>query len=267
MPKIGEPARKDRPSRALPTNRVAFQKQLDILRAFGASSDPPGQPVRNVDVSKLVKLNQTTVGLITPFFVEIGLLQRTVDGLIPVPEVVEFNQAFKWSPETASNRLAPVISKTWFANALMVKLRFSAMSESDAIQELALASSAGPAYRSQVDTLLDYLHVAGVVVRENGQVRQGRTTGGASQTGNGASGSPVPGEHRPESETHRQVPVATSFVHSSAGVVQFNISVKVDMSEFAGWQPDRISAFFAGVAQVLAAKGSLEEESSTPNGR
>ena len=35
------------------------------------------------------------------------------------------------------------------------------------------------------------------------------------------------------------------------------------MAEFAGWQPERISAFFSGVAQVLAAKGNVEKEAGT----
>jgi len=30
------------------------------------------------------------------------------------------------------------------------------------------------------------------------------------------------------------------------------------MAEFAGWDPARITAFFGGIAQVLAAKGQLE---------
>jgi hypothetical protein len=31
------------------------------------------------------------------------------------------------------------------------------------------------------------------------------------------------------------------------------------MAEMAGWQADRIASFFAGIAQVLAAKGSIEK--------
>lgn len=45
---------------------------------------------------------------------------------------------------------------------------------------------------------------------------------------------------------------------STEGVVQFHVSVKVDMAEFAHWQADRIAAFFNGIAAVLAAKGALD---------
>ena len=45
--------------------------------------------------------------------------------------------------------------------------------------------------------------------------------------------------------------------------MQFNVSVKVNMQEFAGWQAERVTAFFNGIAQVLAAKGALEKEASS----
>jgi hypothetical protein len=57
--------------------------------------------------------------------------------------------------------------------------------------------------------------------------------------------------------------MSTAFVSDAAGVVQFNISVKVDMTEFATWTPERIAAFFAGVAAVLAAKGKMEKENAS----
>jgi hypothetical protein len=41
---------------------------------------------------------------------------------------------------------------------------------------------------------------------------------------------------------------------SSAGAMNFDISINVSMAEMRDWTPDRITAFFAGIAQVLAAK-------------
>jgi hypothetical protein len=56
--------------------------------------------------------------------------------------------------------------------------------------------------------------------------------------------------------------VSTAFVQPTEGVVQFHVSVKVDMNEFASWRPDRITAFFGGIAAVLRAKGKVEEDAS-----
>lgn len=46
-------------------------------------------------------------------------------------------------------------------------------------------------------------------------------------------------------------------------VVSFDISVRVSMAEFATWRPERISAFFGGIASVLAAKGRIEEDAGS----
>ncbi len=44
------------------------------------------------------------------------------------------------------------------------------------------------------------------------------------------------------------------------GFVRVAVSIRVDMAEFSGWKLERIAAFFAGIAQVLAAKGNVEAE-------
>jgi hypothetical protein len=50
------------------------------------------------------------------------------------------------------------------------------MTEDEAVIALANEAAAGPAYRSQVVILLDYLEVASLIVREGGQVRRASTT-------------------------------------------------------------------------------------------
>lgn len=66
-------------------------------------------------------------------------------------------------------------------------------------------------------------------------------------------------EPEPQGNDRSRSAVSPSYVHQTAGGVQFQVNVNVDMSEFAGWSADRISAFFSGIAQVLAAKGALEK--------
>jgi hypothetical protein len=247
-----------KPVKVLPTNRMAMQKQLDTLRAFGAASEPGRRAVTNLEVSKIIGLHQTTVGLAVPFFTDVGLLQKVADGLVPSPEVVDFTHANEWSPETAAHRLAPVIAKSWFATTLLPKLRFGSMTDDAAIHELALVAKAAPAYRGQLDSLLEYMAAAGIVSREANQIRLAKVPQTEQQV-------EKPSQQTPQEHSQRQATTAsigTSFSGSGAGVVQFNISVKVDMTEFAGWAPDRISAFFSGIAQVLAAKGSIEEGAS-----
>jgi hypothetical protein len=215
--------------------------------------------VSNTEVAKIVDLHSATVGLTTPFFADVGLLRKTPDGLVPAAEVSEFTRAHEWNPETAFHRLAPLLKHAWFFTRLLPKLRFRALSRNEALQELALEAEAAPAYRGQLDTLLDYLAAAGLVATESDQVRllQRGTTDDAEPAAQSD-----PRDRDAGHPSHPHSPVATAFANPAAGIVQFNINVKVDVSEFAGWDPSRISAFFAGIAQVLAAKGAIEERAS-----
>jgi hypothetical protein len=65
-------------------------------------------------------------------------------------------------------------------------------------------------------------------------------------------------DEEPVREARRAPSIATAFSQAPEGVLRFNVDVSVDMKEFATWQPERISAFWAGIAQVLAAKAKVE---------
>lgn len=40
--------------------------------------------------------------------------------------------------------------------------------------------------------------------------------------------------------------------------ISFNVSVRIDLSEFDKWEPEQIEAFLGGVALVIAADGPFE---------
>ena len=100
-----------------------------------------------------------------------------------------------------------------------------------------------------------YLTAVGLVILENGTLRRARTNGQTETTAKAEQVAPT---------QQKSATVATAFAAPTEGVVQFHVSVKVDMKEFAGWEPDRIASFFSGIAQVLAAKGNVEQNAS-PN--
>lgn len=255
-----EKRKEPKPSKTLPTNRVAFAKQLEIARAFGALSGPEGKAVSNVDVSKVVNLHSATVGLATPFLTDAGFLKKGNEGLLPAEEVGEFSAAYEWNPETAFTRCAPIIRRTWFFAALEPKLRFNPMSKAAAIQELAMAAGAGPSYKTQIETLIDYMVLSGVVSSDGDQLRLARQS--QASEGSRPMATPRAEPTAAAEETFPRAAVNSSFTSQPAGVVAFNISVKVDMAELAGWEPTRIAAFFAGIAQVLSAKGAIEERTA-----
>src|SRR5437867_10717172 len=67
----------ERPSKYLPTERITFAKQLDILRAWAAASGPAGKVATNDDVAEIVRMQPSTVSLANPFLASGGLIVKT----------------------------------------------------------------------------------------------------------------------------------------------------------------------------------------------
>jgi hypothetical protein len=251
--KVTQP--KGRPSRALPTDRITFERQLDILRAYAAASDNGTKPTSTEAVAEVVKMAPSTVAMANPFFTSLGLLQRTDAGFIPAPEVVNFLRAYGWNTETAPYKLGPLIESAWFSQTLIPKLRFGTIEQEQAITDLADAASAGPDSRKQLRILLDYMVTSGLVQRDGSVLKLAAAPDGAS-----ASSSSEPPMSTEPTVKNR---VLTAFTQTPEGSVNFNVQVRVDMTEFSNWEADRIAAFFAGIAQVLAAKARIEKEAGS----
>jgi hypothetical protein len=163
---------KNAPTQKLPTPRIAFQRQLEILRAYAAKSDEGKRSVTNEEVAGIVGMSKDTITLGNAFFADVGVLTRTEGGYLPAPEVVNYLRVHQWSPEKAAHELAPKLAETWFAKVLLPRLAVNkSMNEDEALTELAKASSAATSYKPQLETLLEYLEVAGLLVRDNGQLQ------------------------------------------------------------------------------------------------
>lgn len=245
---------KNRPTKPLPTNRMAFQKQLDVLRAYAAVNATTGRAVLNKEVGEVVGLTADTVSLANYFFGEIGLLTKGDGGYSASPEVTAFHRAYEWTPDTASYKLAPRLMESWFAKVLLPRLNYRPIAEEEAISLIGQDAQAGKEYTSQLGILVDYLVSGGVVEREGDKLKLRK---------NIETTPPQPSAPGPAPKEVAKPQVTTAFAQAAEGRVAFNVSVIVDMAEFAGWQPDRITAFFGGIAQVLAAKGAIEKEAGS----
>lgn len=154
----------------LPTRRIAFPKQLDLLRAYAALG-ASGGTVSNQDVAELVGMSQQTTSLANGFFLANGLIARADRGVTPAPEVVQFQRAYQWSPEMAAHELAPILERTWFAQALQPPMALGPISDAKAMAILGSASGATKNRSAELRLLIDYLEAAGLVVRADGYLR------------------------------------------------------------------------------------------------
>jgi hypothetical protein len=252
-----QPARR-KPSKVLPSERISFSKQLDILRAYVAASQGGNKACSLTEVSDVVRFNPNTVSMANPFFASTGLVQRTDGGFMPNADVIAFQRAYDWDAEKAALKLAPTLREQWFYQALVPHLAFGAIDEDKAIALLAEASAASPEYKSNLRLVLSYLVASGLIVQDGTLIKMVKST---QQQNNQAQSKPAEAP-QPSMEQPAPQPIAPTVASSApssstaSGRIQINVSIDLDMTQLAGWQPDRIAALFAGMAQVIAAKGS-----------
>jgi hypothetical protein len=263
-PKPASPTSESRaqPTKRLPTERIAFSKQLDILRAYGTASQGGTRAVNYKDVAELVKMSPSTVALMNVWMVDVGLVDRAGNDFMPSRPLIEYAQAYSWSPETAATKLASAFRKTWFGERLSSRLAFRSMTLDEVVADLAGQIAADPSYKPQIETVVDFAVASGIARRDGNMLFQGDI---ATPQRPEAAAKPITGEANIQLDdvkveaTGRARAVSTGFMASPEGRVQFHVSIDVSMKEMADWQPERISAFFAGLAQVLAAKHGAEK--------
>ncbi len=152
-----------RAAKVLPTDRTGFDKQLAVLRAFAAASGPERKAVSNEDVSAIVQMHKNTVSICNPFFVDVGLLAKEGQKQKPSDDVFNYAAAHEWDADKAPLKLAAALRNKWFATVLIPKLAFRPLSKEEAVGFLAEEAKASKEFKPQLELLLDYLRVVGII--------------------------------------------------------------------------------------------------------
>ncbi len=239
-----------RPSKTktLPSDRIRFGTQLELIRSYGVIGATPGKLVTVKEVADLIKLTENTTSLMNGFLVDNGFIQRKEGGFEPARCVIDFANAHQWNPETSSRKLFPVIEASWFAQAVVPPLKMRTLDEEEVLAKLAEASQASTEYRGHLRMLIDYMETAGLVQRDGTQIKLCKAI---PPEGSGHNDVQPPPTDDPKKEKHTGI---NGSLVQPAGGVQFGINISVDMADLAGWAPERIAALFAGIAQVMSAK-------------
>lgn len=246
------PKSRSEPTLPLPTDRINFDNQLKLLRAYASASDKGAKAVSNEDVAGIVEMKASTVSLANNFFVKNGFLVRTGREYTPAKEVLEYKLAHEWDATTAASKLGPLVERSWFGAALKPKLDLRPMEENEAIADLAQRANSGPEYRNQIKTLIDYMCVSGMVSRDGNILTLVRRQPDQAPPDTSEE-KPAPAAPMP---TAADVPQSdlSALPFGQVGSVKFAVSINVDMTQMAQWEPQRISAFFTGLAQVISAQ-------------
>lgn len=160
-----------KPTKPLPTDRVGLDKQFFILRAVAkASLASNREAVANADVAKIADIHPSSVSICNPFWNDIGLVNREGLKQQPTEAVFEYDQAADWNAEKAPLKLGRVIEGTWFARAILPRLALRSMSRSEVVEQLAEEIKAPKEYKPQLELLIDYMRMTGVVAVDGNTV-------------------------------------------------------------------------------------------------
>lgn len=154
---------KVKPNKALPTDRLSFDKQLAVLRAYAAASGISKNAVSNADVEKISGISTSSISICNPFFNDAGLIVREGMKQRPTQAVFDYSHSYQWESDKAAQKLASTLELTWFAHALLPKLSFRQLLKDEAITIFAEESKASLNYRRQLVLLIDYLEVSGLI--------------------------------------------------------------------------------------------------------
>jgi hypothetical protein len=171
----GEPkARRERASlsKVLPTERIMFDKQAEVLRAYAAVyAANGGQPVTNEKAGEIVGLSGSTISQTNAFFTDVGILTRSEKGgFIPSKEVIEYNDACQWDVNEARTRLQPIFERAWFYRCLVPRLQLSPQSQATCLTLLAGESRAQTGHNERLLNLIRFLELSGVISTSGGSI-------------------------------------------------------------------------------------------------
>jgi hypothetical protein len=157
-----------RPARALPTNRVKFEKQKKTLNAIAIQSEFGKRGVNGADIAPWLGVVPATASLSNRFFEESGLVEWTGKGRYRATDPTnEFARRYNFGDvEDAGRCLRGVLAETWYYEVVATQLGKAGMvSASTLIEALMVAAEATPDYRVQIGTLLSWLEFATLIVR------------------------------------------------------------------------------------------------------
>ena len=159
---------KSRLERTLPTGRVVFPKQLEILKAYPAAYERVHGPVAIEDLKDLVALAPATISQANPFFCDVGFVQKEGRKFVPSPELEGMLRMSGISQEKAWTKLAPLLEKAWCGQLLIPKLRMRPLTEDEIVHDLADAAKAEADHIPQLRIVIEYLVLVGLLSKEGG---------------------------------------------------------------------------------------------------
>lgn len=172
------PKRRSRLTKTLPTDRIAFAKQLEVINALPVAQSKIDAPFSFKEVADLIGMSESTIAQMSAFLGDVGLVQRVDGGRFTIcSELNDFERVRGFSPEKAWLKLKPLFERSWFGQELLPRLRLRDVTVDEAVEALAEACSADNSHKDQLTLATVFLEKAGLVVKEGNMLRLANVCG------------------------------------------------------------------------------------------
>jgi hypothetical protein len=256
-----------RTSRPLPTDRLRFETQIEVLKALAITSDFGKRSVSGEELAAPLSLAPTTAGLNNAFFVDAALATKEGRGQYkPTAITNEFARKHSFDPRAAGIVLAQVLRETWFYTAVGQRLALRPATKAQVIEALAHAVGATKDRQVQLVNLLDWLGYAGLIDARGEQIVL--TTANDEQVETPSSTPDLDPPREPASgpgdtaaagtttDARRAARHATGEPPPNA-VLSMSVDFALTADDLARLDADQIRALFQSVGEIMAIKATM----------
>lgn len=249
-----------RTAKALPTDRLKFDAQVQALKALAMESHNGTRAVGAVELARRLGVADTTAGLNNNFFTEAGLAVKAGKGKYkPTEAALAFEREAGFDQAAAAKKnLAGPLVQTWFYKEIKSQIALGDAAEGRVIAVLASAAGASTAHRPKLTSVLEWLKLAGLITIKGGQVR--------------LADDAAPETENPEPEPNPETPATpeqnggspegekpTKIIRQDRGpvVLEINFSCSYTAKDLAELDPEQIKALYEAVGGVQAVQAVL----------
>jgi hypothetical protein len=255
-PAAGRPNARTRARKSLPTDRLKFEAQIELLQRFGRISGSQKRLVTTEEVARAQKVSANTAGLNNGFFVDAGWLQKQGRGhFIATDALLKYVQKVQFDTENAAAAaalLAETMRNSWYWQSLANQVGNGGLPRGEALVILSTEAGAGQEYKVQLDHVLNWLQYVGLIRLDEkmvmpvaagaAAVREVRDDGAMSDddAGERGLGDGVNDRRADGRQERKDVILAVS------------VDFRLTAGELATLSPEQIKALFEAVGTVAA---------------
>jgi hypothetical protein len=248
---------RQRPSKAIPTDRIKVDRQYEVLQALGRLSGPRKETVNADRLARAVgDIVPTTVILSNRFFEAAGWITTPAKGLYAATDaLMKYTQLLAVNePDRAAETLRGPARESWFWSTLEPHFANGKIRRNEAELMLMTEAVATDSHLPMIRNLLAWLeHIGLITVDDQFIAAKDETSAQASDAA--PTVTPDGPERAADTRTEGTKPTAQAGERSPAPVISLSFEVKITVDDLARLSADQITALFAAVGTVAAVKG------------